>query len=86
MICAAVATKHKYGAVILSEEEKQRIELVSGQKIENTWLGKNNSSGLGHTLEKDEDGNYIILAEKERLKNEKLQKEDAEEKAAHNKI
>ncbi|MGN1194692.1 MAG: MFS transporter, partial [Acutalibacteraceae bacterium] len=40
MIRAAVATKHKYGSVALTDEEKERIELVSGQKLENTWLGK----------------------------------------------
>lgn len=65
MIRAAVATKHKYGSVTLSDEERERIELVSGQKIENTWLGKNNDSGEIHTLDKNEDGDYIILIEKE---------------------
>lgn len=85
MICAAVATKHKYGAVILTEEEKERIELVSGQKLENTWLGKNNGTQLGHTLEKDGDGNYIILIEKEQLKNEETKKEKTEEKSVLNK-
>ncbi|MCI6770749.1 MAG: MFS transporter [Oscillospiraceae bacterium] len=65
MIRAAVATKHKYGSVTLSDEERERIELVSGQKIENTWLGKDNNSGEIHTLDKNEDGDYIILIEKE---------------------
>lgn len=65
MIRAAVATKHKYGTVTLSDEEKERIELVSGQKIENTWLGKDNDSEEVHTLDKNEDGDYIILIEKE---------------------
>ena len=65
MIRAAVATKHKYGSVTLSDEERERIELVSGQKIENTWLGKDNDSGEIHTLDKNEDGDYIILIEKE---------------------
>lgn len=65
MIRAAVATKHKYGSVTLSEEEKERIELVSGQRIENTWLGKDNDNGESHTLDKNEDGDYIILIEKE---------------------
>ena len=65
MIRAAVATKHKYGSVTLSDEERERIELVSGQKIENTWLGKDNDSGEIHTLDKNEDGDYIVLIEKE---------------------
>lgn len=65
MIRAAVATKHKYGSVTLTDEEKERIELVSGQKIENTWLGKDNDSDEIHTLDKNEDGDYIILIEKE---------------------
>lgn len=65
MIRAAVATKHKYGTVTLTDEEKERIELVSGQKIENTWLGKDNNNDEIHTLDKNEDGEYIILIEKE---------------------
>lgn len=65
MIRAAVATKHKYGSVTLTDEERERIELVSGQKIENTWLGKDNDSEEPHTLDKNEDGEYIILVEKE---------------------
>ena len=65
MIRAAVATKHKYGSVTLTDEERERIELVSGQKIENTWLGKDNDSEEKHTLDKNEDGEYIILIEKE---------------------
>ncbi|MGN1444507.1 MAG: MFS transporter [Acutalibacteraceae bacterium] len=65
MIRAAVATKHKYGSVTLSDEERERIELVSGQKLENTWLGKDNNSDEIHTLDKNEDGDYIILIEKE---------------------
>ena len=65
MIRAAVATKHKYGSVTLTDEERERIELVSGQKIENTWLGKDNDSEEKHTLDKNEDGEYIILVEKE---------------------
>lgn len=66
MIRAAVATKKKYGSVTLTEEEKKRVELISGQKLENTWLGQNNSEE--HFLEKDEEGKYVILLE---LKKEK---------------
>ena len=65
MIRAAIATKHKYGSVTLTLEEKQRCETLSGQKLENTWLGKDNDESQGHTLDKDSDGNYIILIEKE---------------------
>ncbi len=72
MIRAAIATKHKYGSVSLSSEEKHICELISGQKFENTWLGQNNS-GQAHTLETNENGEYLILlelkAEKEKLNN-----------------
>ena len=65
MIRAAVATKHKYGSVTLTPEERSRCEILSGQKLEETWLGKDNDESQGHTLQKDENGNYIILVEKE---------------------
>ncbi len=61
LIRAAVATKHRYGNVKLTDEEKMIIESMSGQKLENTWLGKENDEELGHALDKDEDGNYVIL-------------------------
>ncbi len=66
MIRAAIATKKKYGSVTLTDEEKKRCELISGQKLENTWLGKDNNDE--HFLEKNEKGEYIILLE---LKKEK---------------
>lgn len=68
MIRAAVATKHKYGSVTLTDEEIKRCELISGQKYENTWLGKNNNPYEAHPLTKDENGRYIILIEKEEEK------------------
>lgn len=72
MIRAAIATKRKYGSVSLSSEEKRICELISGQKFENIWLGQNNR-GEAHTLEKNENGEYLILlelkAEKEKLNN-----------------
>ena len=68
MIRAAVATKKKYGSVTLTEEEKKRIELISGQKLENTWLGQNNTEE--HFLEKNEEGKYIILFELKKEKEE----------------
>ena len=71
MIRAAIATKHKYGSVTLSAEEKQRCEILSGQKLENTWLGKNEYNEVyyeEHTLDKNENGEYIILIEKEEMR------------------
>ncbi|MBR3587961.1 MAG: MFS transporter [Clostridia bacterium] len=66
MIRAAVATKKKYGSVTLTEDEKKRIELISGQKLENTWLGQNNTEE--HFLETNEKGEYIILIEMKKEK------------------
>ena len=65
MIRAAIATKHKYGSVTLTLEEKQRCEELTGHKLENTWLGKDNDETQGHTLVRNENGEYIILIEKE---------------------
>ncbi len=65
MIRAAIATKHKYGSVTLTPEEKAKCESLSGQKLENTWLGQDNDESQGHTLDKNENGEYIILIEKE---------------------
>lgn len=66
MIRAAVATKKKYGSVTLTDEEKKRCELISGQKLENTWLGQNNDEE--HFLERNENGEYLILLEMKREK------------------
>ncbi|MGN0447828.1 MAG: MFS transporter [Acutalibacteraceae bacterium] len=74
LIRAALAAKHRYGSVILTEEEKNVIESISGQKFESTWLGKDNDTEKGKALEKDENGEYIILTI--------LEKEAAELKAA----
>lgn len=65
MIRAAIATKHKYGSVTLTKEEKERCELLTGYKFEKTWLGKDNDETEGHTLDKDEEGKYIILVERD---------------------
>lgn len=65
MIRAAIATKHKYGSVTLTKEEKERCELLTGYKFEKTWLGKDNDESEGHTLDKNDDGKYIILVERE---------------------
>ena len=74
MIRAAVATKHKYGSVTLTDEERKRCEILSGQKLENTWLGKDNDESQGHTLDKNENGEYIILIEKELEKQALMEK------------
>ncbi len=65
MIRAAIATKHKYGSVTLTKEEKERCEILTGYKFEKTWLGKDNDETEGHTLDKDEEGKYIILVERD---------------------
>lgn len=70
MIRAAVATKHKYGSVTLTDEEMKRCELISGQKFEKTWLGTGNNDAEEHRLEKNEDGKYIILMEADKEKQE----------------
>lgn len=77
MIRAAIATKHKYGSVTLTEAEIERCELISGQKYENTWLGQNNKYYEEHRLDKDENGKYKILVE---MENEKKQQSSLENK------
>lgn len=66
LIRAAVAAKHKYGSVCLTKEQIERFELISGQKLENTWLGKSDVNG--YKLELNEEGRYDILVEKENEK------------------
>ncbi|MBQ1994781.1 MAG: MFS transporter [Clostridia bacterium] len=63
LISAAVATKHKYGSITLTEEEIKVVESITGQKYQNTWLGQNNNSSEEHRLEKNDLGEYIILLE-----------------------
>ncbi len=64
LVCAAIATKHRYGNVTLTAEQIKVVEQLTGQKYENTWLGQNND-GEEHTVEANEDGEYDILLEKE---------------------
>ncbi len=78
LIRAAVATKKKYGSVSLTEEQIKRCEAISGQKMEHTWLGKDNNSEEIHTVEMNADGEYDILIEQELLK-KALEKEQIEE-------
>lgn len=72
MIRAAIATKHKYGTVTLTEYERERCELLTGYKLENTWLGKDNNETEIHTLDKNENGDYLILLELDDLKKKQL--------------
>ena len=51
--------------VTLSTYEKERCEVLTGHKLEDTWLGKDNDETEGHTLDKNENGEYIVLIEKE---------------------
>ena len=68
MIRAAIATKHKYGSVTLTDEQKNLCEMISGQKLENTWLGQSEGNIEEHFLDTDENGNYLILLEQKSLK------------------
>lgn len=82
LIRAAIATKHKYGSVTLSDEEIAIMEKISGQKYENTWLGKDNN-GEEHLLERNEDGEFTLLVEQEEMmKAIRTGKKDAEIKEA----
>lgn len=82
MIRAAVATKHKYGAVLLTDEELTVFKEISGQDFENTWLGQNESGAVPHGLEKDESGEYVILLELEEERQMLIEKQKTEEEAA----
>lgn len=72
MIRAAIATKHKYGTVTLTEYERERCELLTGYKLEDTWLGRNNDENTIHNLDKNMNGEYVILLEMEELKKKQL--------------
>lgn len=76
LIRAAVATKHKYGSVSLGKEEISIMEKISGQKYENTWLGKDNVSSEAHPIELNENGEYQILIDiEEEMKKIRTSKE-----------
>lgn len=72
MIRAAIATKHKYGSVTLTGEQIKRCEMISGQKLDKTWLGQDTNDEI-HPLEINEEGEYTILVEKETEKKELLE-------------
>lgn len=63
IVRAAIATKHKYGTVSLTDEQIKIMEDVSGQKFENTWLGKDNDPDEYHPVEENANGEYDILLE-----------------------
>ncbi len=88
LIRAAVATKHKYGSVALSEEEIGIMEKISGQKYENTWLGKDNNKTDAHALELNDNGEYQILVDiEEEMKKIRTSKEGKKaQKKAEEKI
>lgn len=72
MIRAAIATKHKYGTVTLTDYERERCELLSGYKLEEIWIGKDNNETEIHTLDRNENGEYLILIELDELKKKQL--------------
>ena len=77
LIRAAIATKHKYGSVALTEEQIKIVEKISGQKYENTWLGQDNDSSEAHTVEVNENNEYDILIEiEEEMKKIRTSKEE----------
>lgn len=80
MIRAAVATKHKYGAVALTEEEEKAFKAVSGQDFENTWLGKSEEGAVPHELEMNEDGEYLILLALDEERKKLIEEQKAAEK------
>ena len=65
MLRAAIATKRRFGSVTLTAQEIARVEAISGQKYETTWLGTGNDDAEPHPLTLDEDGVYTILIEQE---------------------
>ncbi len=58
MIRAAIAAKHRFGAVALTGEQIARCEAISGQKFSDTWLGKGNNTPDAVALVRDEEGGY----------------------------
>ena len=61
------------------------MEKISGQKYENTWLGKDNDSAEAHTIEPDANGEYQILVdieeEMKKIRNSKEGKKAEKENA-----
>ena len=57
---AAVATKHKNGSITLDNDQITVVEKITGQKYENTWLGRENAADA-EGIELNENGEYQIL-------------------------
>ncbi len=76
IIRAAIATKHKYGAVALTEEEIRIVEDISGQRYETTWLGNGNVTPDARPLTLNENGEYQVLVDiEEEMKKIRTSKE-----------
>ena len=71
MIRAAIATKKKYGAVLLSDEDKAACERIAGRHWGDMWLGQADEGAQAVMLEAPVDGKYAILEEEK----QKLQAE-----------
>ena len=76
MIRAAVATRKRYGGVLLTEKDKNACEQIAGQKWENMWLSTCEEGATPMQLGEPTDGKYKILEE---------QKKALEEEIAHSK-
>ena len=72
LVRAVIATKHKYGSVTPTEEEKTVCERLSGQPWEQLWVGQGNDEE--RPLERNEEGDFVLLLEIEE-ENRRLQNE-----------
>ena len=63
MIRAAIATKKKYGAVALCDEDREACEKIAGRKWSEMWLGEQPEGVTPHPLEQPVEGKYAILEE-----------------------
>ena len=85
LISAAIATKHRYGNVTLTAEQIKIVENITGQKYENTWLGKDNDSADAQPVVPGENGEYQILVdienEMKKIRNSKEGKAAVKENA-----
>ncbi|MBR2590137.1 MAG: MFS transporter [Clostridia bacterium] len=61
MIRAAIAAKRQYGAVELSDKDREICENIAGKKWDEMWIGKNPDGVTAHKLEEPVDGKYEIL-------------------------
>ena len=80
MIRAAIATRKKYGGVLLSDEDKAACEKIAGKKWEEMWLGTVDEGCEAHALAAPVEGKYPILEEQKKA----LEAEIAESKQRAN--